>query len=282
MTLAPTRATVRRTGAPSTLAVGAEVVRQALGERRTTVAVFSAVMIGMSLMVGGMWPSMQDTLAEMAEVLPPAFDAMMAGADLGTATGWVNAELFSMVAPGCLIAVAIISAVRSTAGEEDSKTLGMLLGAPVGRSTFLAAKAVAMLLHVALVGVAAVVGLLLADLVGGLGLDLGGILSLVLHTCLLAALFGAVALALGAGTGSRRIAYAGAAGLATAAFLAAGFLPLVDSLAGGAELSPWSWFNSTDPLVNGVDPAHAALLAGFTAAVLLLAVLGFRRRDLTG
>ncbi len=282
MTLTPTRTAGSSRPASSDLAVGATILRHAVRERVTLVGVFSGVMIAMSMMVGGLWPSMQDTLAEMAAALPPAFDAMMAGADMATASGWVNAEMFSMIAPGSFIAVAVISATRATAGEEDSKTLGTLLGAPVSRATFLWAKAGAMAVHVLALGVATVAGLLLADAVGGLGLSLGGMLSVTLHTALLGLLFGAVALAVGSGTGSRRLAYAAATGLATASFLAAGFLPLVDSLAGGAELSPWYYFNASDPLTNGVELAHVALLAGLAALVLLLSFAGFRRRDLKG
>ena len=64
-----------------------------------------------------------------------------------------------MVAPGGAIAVAVISAMKATAGEEESKTMGMLLGAPVARSAFVLAKSVAMVVHVSLVAVAVGVGL---------------------------------------------------------------------------------------------------------------------------
>ena len=45
-------------------------------------------------------------------------------------------------------------------------------------------------------------------------------------------------------------------------------------------LSPFYYYAGHDPLGNGVDLADLAVLAAATAALIMIATLGFRRRDL--
>lgn len=261
---------------------GGAVLAQAVRDRITLAGVLALLMVGMGLMVGGLWPTMKDSLAEMAEALPEAFATMLAGADMATPVGWTNAEMNSLMVPAATIAAGVISASRAIAGEEEDGTLGALLGAPVTRTTFLLAKAGAMAVHVLVVCVGVAAGLALGSAVGGLGLTFGGIVGLSVHAGLLGLVFGALALVIAARTGSRRRSSAGAGGMAVVSFAAAGFLPLSTTLAEGARLSPWFYYNSTDPLGNGLDPVHAALLAALAALAVALAVVLFKQRDLRG
>ncbi len=263
-------------------AVTGTLVGQAVRDRLGLVGAVSALMIGMGLMVGALWPSLKDTFADLQDSLPDAFSTILAGADMSTPSGWANAEMMSMVAPAGVIAVGAISASRAIAGEEEDKTLGMLLGAPVSRASFLVAKSLAMVVHVLLVSVAVGAGLVLGNLVGDMGLSTTGILGAGLHTFVLGVLVGGVAVWFAAWTGSRRLTTAAAAGLAGLSFALASFLPLADSLADGARLSPWYYYNSSDPLANGADPWHLLVLLVLAAAVLAAGLLPFRRRDLRG
>ncbi|MGA8211165.1 MAG: ABC transporter permease subunit [Nocardioidaceae bacterium] len=258
------------------------LVGHAVRAQLRLVTAVAALMVGMGLLVGSLWPSLQDTLAEMQAALPDAFATILAGADMSTASGWANAEMMSMVAPAGVIVVAVVSATKATAGEEQDKTLGLLLGAPVTRSAFLVAKTVAMVVHALLVAGAVGVGLALGSVVGDMGLSLPGVAAVALHTWLLGVVFGAVAIAVGAGTGDRRVTLAVAAGLAVAAFAVASFLPLSSSLADGVRVSPWYYFNSSDPLAHGADIAHLTVLLVTAVVVAAVGVLRFRRRDLRG
>ncbi len=256
------------------------VLPHAIRDRVGLVISVSALMTGMGLLVGALWPSMRGTLADLQSSLPAAFASLLAGADMATPAGWANAEMLTMVAPGGVIAVAVVSATRATAGEEESKTLGLLLGCPISRTSFLVAKWVAMVVHVLAVAAAICVGLLLGSVVGSMGLDVGGVLAAGLHAWVLGVVFGSAAIAVGAWTGSRRVATAASLGLAGLAFSMTSFLPLSASLADGDKLSPWYYYNSTDPLVNGPDPLHLVVLLTLTGALLGLGVLALRGRDL--
>lgn len=272
------------TSIPLTKASGpaAALVARALADRLALAGLVGGLMVGMGLLVGALWPSLESSLADLSENLGSTFDAVLAGADMSTPSGWANAELMSLMAPAAVIAVAVISATKATAGEEEDKTLGLLLGAPVSRTTFLLAKAAAMAVHVLVVSALLVVGLYLGDAVGGLGLSTGGIIGAAAHVGFLGVFFGGVAITAGAALGARRPTYAVAGGLAGAAFALASFLPLADSAAAGAKLSPWHYYNSSDPLANGADPAHLLVLVVGTVAVLGIGVIVHRRRDLHG
>jgi ABC-2 type transport system permease protein len=184
------------------------------------------------------------------------------------------------MAPIAVIVVTVAIGSRALAGEEADRTMGLLLANPVSRSTVLLQKAFAMVLYGFAVGFAIFAGVAVGSLVGGLGMDMGNIAATSLLVTLLGLAFGALALALSAATGRVSIATYGTVGVALVFFLINAFLPLSDNLAGYAKWSPFYYYLSSDPLVNGMHWGHGALLAVLGLALVALSVALFRRRDL--
>jgi ABC-2 type transport system permease protein len=60
-----------------------------------------------------------------------------------------------------------------------------------------------------------------------------------------------------------------------------GLAPLVDWLQPFQKFSPFYYYNAADPLTNGLDPGHAAILLGLAAVFLAVAIFTFRKRDLS-
>ncbi len=257
------------------------VFRQSVLDRWVVPLVIGALMVGMGLLTGGLWPSLESTMKDLPGSLNE-LGKVLAGSDMTTGAGWANAEIVSMVAPMGVIAVAIMAVLRGLPGEEESKVLGAVLSAPVARSTFLWAKTAAMVVQVVVASLSVALGLVVGSLVGGLGLTAAGVVGVTLHVALLGVLFGAVAAAVGAATGVRRLTMGVTAGAATVAFVAWIVVPLVDAIDGWVRLSPWYYFNSTVPLVNGPDPSHLLVLAVASLAWCLVAVVLLGRRDLKG
>ncbi len=280
-TAGPGRGSAGRTGSGRTAgrAVSA-VIGKAVNDRLALAFLVGVLMLALGVLVGALWPPLQETFANLA--LPEAFSSILGGATLTTPLGWTNAELVSVVAPAGAIVVGVISGARATAGEEEDKTLGMLLATPVDRIPFLLAKTVAMIVHVLTVALLLVAGLAVANPLGDLGITTWGMLGAGLHTAALGILFGVIAVIVGSASGSRRLTNAVAGGLATLAFAMNSFLPLSDSLAGLAKLSPWYYFNSGDPLANGADPGQLLVLGAAALVILALGLGVFNRRDLRG
>jgi ABC-2 type transport system permease protein len=233
-------------------------------------------------MVGALWPPLENTFIDLSKDLPEAFLAFAGGSGFDTPAGWANAEMMSFIAPGAAIAIATLSAIRSTAGEERAKTLGMTLSAPVGRVTVLVAKLLAMSILATAIGVAVSLGLVLGSIVGDMELCASGIIAAGVHTAAIGLAFGAFAMLIAVSTGSVKIAGMATVVLAVAAFAIATFFPLVDSLANLVRLSPWYYFNGNDPITSGVDWSSIGVLLVAAFALSAIACWVFERRDLRG
>ena len=234
----------------------------------------------MGVMIGAMYPLMDEALLDLSDQFPEALMAMVGGGDMSTAEGFFQVETFGLVAPIAVMVVTVVIAARALAGEEASRTIGLLLANPISRTTVLLEKSVAMLISAIVVGVATFAGVAAGSLVGGLDMDMGNIAATCALVTLLGLAFGALALFLGAATGLARISTYGTIGLALVMFIANAFLPLSDRLAGYAKWSPFYYYLSSDPLLNGMHWGHAGVLAAITVVLLGLAVVAFQRRDL--
>lgn len=234
----------------------------------------------MGVMIGPIYNLLDTALLDLSDALPEALLAAFGGGDMSTPEGWYQIETFGLMAPIAVMVTTVIIGGRALAGEEANRTMGLLLANPIRRSTVVLQKTFAMILAGLIVGIATFAGVAGGSLVGGLGMSIGNIAATSLLVTLLGLAFGALALALSAATGRVPVAIYGAVGLALVFFLLNAFLPLSDRLAGWAKVSPFNYYLSSDPLVNGMHWGHGALLAGLAVALIALSVMLFQRRDL--
>jgi len=239
-----------------------------------------AGLVAVSAIAGALFPAVGHTIGKLD--LPRGVADLLGGADYGTVAGWFNGEIASVYGPLVVGAVAITAAAATTAGEEENRILALLLGHPVTRARLIVGKAAAMALGTALVAAIAWAGLELGVALAGGGIAARNQAALALHLGCFGLATGAVALALGAGTGRRGLAVAGASGFTLAGYLIAGFAPLVDGLAWLRYLATYHYYSGHDPLANGVGIADCAVLVLFAVALTAVAAAGFERRDLRG
>ena len=255
-----------------------EVLTKDVRERALPVAALS---IGVGLLtIGalGIYSGMSGTLDDLTKDFPDELMAFMGGDAPG---GYVVGEVFNLIAPLALVAYAVMTGASATAGEEERKTMGMVMGAPVSRTSMLVAKAGGLVLALVVS-----TGLFLLAAVGAatvfdVGLQAGNVVATVLHLGSLSLFFGAVAMAVGAATGRPSLAAGVAGGVAVMSYLTKSMLPLAD-LDRWAELSPWFYYAGSDPLTNGFDPVHFLVLVGLAAGAFAAALFAFNRRDLRG
>jgi ABC-2 type transport system permease protein len=175
---------------------------------------------------------------------------------------------------------AIGAGARATAGEEEAGSLDLLLSTPVRRRRVLTDKFAAM----ALASFGLVLVMWLSLVVFGPMFDLrpglGGFTAMCLNTFLLGVAFGTLALAVGAGTGSKALAIGVPSGIALVTFIVNAASTSVGWLEPFRVLSPFYYYSGGDPIVNGLDPVHALLLAAISAVALGYALWAFERRDL--
>ncbi len=181
-----------------------------------------------------------------------------------------------------LAAVVLVLGGASIAGEERKGTLGLLLGNPKSRTYVLVSKAGALVLvtglgALVLWAVGRVTPMFLDVSISGIHVE-----ALILAMAVNALFYGALAMAIGAWTGSRGLASGVTAGIMVLSFVAVGLLPLIESLDFLAKAFPWYYFSGSDPHLNGVNWGHIAVLITGIAAFATAAVIGFNRRDLKG
>jgi len=261
------------------------VVRRSLLERWRSLLVWSLGLAGISAIQLAVYPSIQATSAgwlEMLDQWPDAFKEAFRLDAYTSGPGFLNTELFSMMFPIVLIAVALGAAASATAGEEERGTADLLLSLPILRGRVLAAKVVAMVLGVLIVTLAGVVTILVGAPLVDLSVGTVEVLAAAAMTALLGLFFGVVGLLLGAVSGTRAVALGGGIGLAIAAFLLHLLAPMADWLEPWQKASPFYWALDGEPLINGIDLGAVALLV--TVSIVLLAVTArvFRRRDISG
>ena len=240
----------------------------------------SVMFLFMGVMLGPMFTLIDDALAGMTDQFPEALVALFGGGDMGTPEGWYQIETFGMMAPIAVMVVTVAIGAGALAGEEERRTMGLLLANPIRRSTIVLHKVLAMTLYGVAVGVATFAGVAIGSLLGGLGMDMGNIAATSLLVTLVGVAFGALSLALGAAAGRVKVAIYGTVGIALILYVLNAFLPFNDTFAGYAKWSPFYYYLTSDPLVNGMNWGHGAILTGLTVGLVVSAVALFERRDL--
>ncbi len=234
----------------------------------------------MGVLLGPMYTFIDDTIASIGDAFPEGMMELFGGGDLTTPEGWYQIETFGLMAPIAFMLVTVTIGSRAMAGEEANRTMGLLLANPIKRSTVVLEKTFAMVIYALIVGFALFAGVALGSILGGLGMSPGRIAAATTLGMLLGLVFGALSLAISAATGRSRIAIFGTIGVALVFFVADGFLPLSDSLAGLAKWTPVYYYLGSDPLNNGMDWGHGAVLLGLFAILVAAATWLFDHRDL--
>ncbi len=119
--------------------MSAEVLTKDLRERAVPVAALS---VGVGLLTDrrprASTRACRGTLDDLTKDFPEELMAFMGGDAPG---GYVVGEVFNLIAPLALVAYAVMTGASATAGEEERKTMGMVMGTPVSRTSMLVAKA---------------------------------------------------------------------------------------------------------------------------------------------
>ena len=108
----------------------------------------------------------------------------------------------------------------------------------------------------------------------------GNIAAIGLQLALFGICFASIAFGVGAYTGKRVYALGIGAYVAVAGYLADSFLPQIKGLGWISDYSPFGWYLDGEPLRNGVQWGHCALLLGVGLFFAAVGVWGFHRRDI--
>jgi len=254
------------------------IAMKTASEHQGLLFVVSALMfVVMGLMMGPIYTSIEGSMADFGDALPEQLLALFGGGDMSTPEGFYQLETFGMVAPIALMVVTITIAAKALAGEEENRTMGLLLANPVSRRTVVAQKAITMVLFGGFVGLAIFAGTALGVLIGGVDLNLVNLAATCVLVTLIGLLFGALSLVISAATGRVALAIFIPVGAALLFHTMNALASLSDAWWGA--LSPFHYYLGNDPLNNGMDWGGAAVLTVLTIALIALAFPAFDRAE---
>ncbi len=262
------------------LPVVAALVRRMLGQRRRLIFGFTLGAAALAAMTSALYSSFGDSYADLVDELPAAFDSMIGGADFSTAEGFLQVELFSIVAPGLVLAVAIMVGARSLAGAEEDGTLPLITTGPVRRSSVASAAILSTIMAAGFVSAGVFVGVVVGGRAGGVDVSLGRLAAACVSVWLFGAATGAISLAAGAFTGSRAAATMVGTVVGVGSYVIDSFFPLTSVLEPFAKFSLWYPYAANQPLANGLAVDHALILVAVAVVGSAVTLWGFERRDL--
>jgi ABC-2 type transport system permease protein len=258
------------------------LLRKEFRDGRRALIGWSVGLAAMVLMYSSFWPSVRDNAGRFEEYLqnlPDALRNVVGELSLGTAVGYLQSELFSFLGPALILAFAIGAGARSIAGEEEQRTIDLVLAAPIDRRRLVLEKFASILLVALGIGVALWLAVATIGRAFGLDVSSANMAAATLHLVLLGIAFGSIAMMFGCWWGRRSLAIAVTASLAVGTFLLDAFAPAVDGAEWVAQLTPFYYYGESLPLRNGLELGHAAVLLAIAAVALIGAVVAFDRRD---
>ncbi|HVY09764.1 MAG TPA: ABC transporter permease subunit [Mycobacteriales bacterium] len=249
--------------------------------RRRSLVVWSIAVLLVVLMVIGVYPSIHhnSSIDSIYADLSPTAQALLGGSNLTSPAGYLSTQLFAFFLPAIVLVFAIGRGAAAIAGEEEERTLDLLLAQPVTRTALYLEKGLAVFAGVTLLTAAA--WLPISTLHGPLGLDLPG--SHLLAICVQLGLFclalAFVADGVAAATGRRAIGIAVSAGYTFVSYIVYGLAATIHWLRPVRPLTLWRWYLGGDPLGSGFDGWGLVVLAVTCLVALGAGAAAFSRRD---
>jgi ABC-2 type transport system permease protein len=242
----------------------------------------ASIMFYLGLLMPIFYGLIPEDFKDLVASFPDALIAMIGGADMSTAAGYLQAEIFSITGPVAVLVLTIAMGAKALAGEEEAHTMGLLLANPITRPHLIAQKTLAMVVYAFTIGLATFLGIWVGVLIAGTDISAGRLAATSALLALMGLVFGGIALAFGAGTGRSRLAGWVATGVALVSYFVWSFFPLSESFAPWARLSPFDLYLGSDPLSNGMAWGDAAIMAVAFLVLVGLSIPLFQRRDLRG
>ena len=202
------------------------------------------------------------------------------GIDFSSISGFLNAQIFTIMAPIMVIAVAVNSGGKSTASEETIKSLDIILSAPISRESFIIQKIFSMVIKALFISIVHWFSYFILGIAFSQSIPNEGLVAICFNLFLMGISFGMISIFFGtlSGNASQAVGIGGA--LALISYLIANIAPLVDSLNNTKYFSLFYYYKGSDPLKTGFHSWHWVPFLTITLIFLILSIYQFRKRNL--
>ena len=263
-----------------------EITLQALRVSWRRLAIWAGSFAGLIALYAVIWPSVRGNTSwrNLFDTLPETYRALFTASgtiDLSTPGGYLGIELMGFMGPTLIAVYAITAGAAAIAGEEDLGGLEVTLSAPVSRARVFAQRCVALVIGIVTLMAAAGAALWIFSALLGMGLGLGAIASGAAALGLFGLFAGAVAIAVGAATGSAATARGLAALTAVVSYLINALAQITSVLRPARPVSPYYLVLGNEPLAHGLRLIGAVSVLGVAVILAVAGGILFARRDLS-
>ncbi len=250
--------------------------------RRLSLAVWFVAIVLLMLLVVAFYPSVRDNpeLNSIYGDLSPSAQGLLGGSDLTSPAGYLSTQVFAFFLPIVVLVFGLSRGAALLAGEEEERTLDLLLAQPVTRTSAYVQKSAALVVGLALLTLASWLPLVTVGRAVGLDLPWTDTLAVCVQMGLFCLALSLWAQAIASATGRRVLGVAVAAAYAFVAYLVYGLAGAVSWLEHLNPLSLWRWYLGNDPLNNGLGWQEVTVLVATSVAAVLVGTILFSRRDL--
>lgn len=263
------------------------IIRWGLWQRRWQIFWWSVSLVALIALIILIYPTFQgqaDQLDRSLGNIPQSAKALITDtSDIFSPEGYLSSQLFYLTLPLILSILSIGLGSSLVNREEQNGTLELLLSRPISRSELLLGKAFVGLLVLAAVCAVSVVTTIICSKAVHIGVPLERLAGACLLATLLSVVFGAVAFTLSAlGRASRLMSVGVASLIAFASYLLSSLAGTVHWLEWPAKVLPFHYYQPAN-VMNGIYHWwYTAAFGGVIIVLFLLALIGFRRRDIGG
>lgn len=259
-----------------------KLVLSELRLQRRSLLAWAGSVASLVLLVLAFYPQVRGntSLDSLYADLSPSLQALLGGSDLSSPVGYLNTQLFAFFLPGVLLVFGIGRGASTVAGEEEARTLDLLLAQPVSRTSVYLQKAASLAVSVSALVLVSWLSLVVLDSWADLHLPVRVLAAACVQLGLFCLALALVSQAISATVGRRVAGLAGAAGYAVVGYVVYGLAQTVTWLQDVRSLSLWRWYLLNDPLRSGFGGQEIAVLLAVCVTVTAAGALGFARRDL--
>ncbi len=240
-----------------------------------------AALVGL---VVAFYPSVRDdeSLNSLYADLSPSLQALLGGSDLTSPVGYLNTQLFAFFLPAVLLVFGLARGAGSIAGEEEERTLDLLLAQPVSRSSAYVQKAAALATGVLAMTLAPWLVLAASSSAVQFDLPAADLAAMCAQMGLFCLALSLAAQAIAAATGRRAHGVAVVAGYTLVSYVVYGLATTVSWLRTLRPLTLWRWYLLDEPLRSGLSGPGVVVLVAVSLACMGVGAALFGRRDLRG
>jgi ABC-2 type transport system permease protein len=260
--------------------VNGDVGRLDLRLRRRSMYGYTVGLAAYALVIVALYPAFKDDTGLNALTANGSTVAALFGATglITSPAGWLNANLYANAAPLILLLLTIGYGASCLAGQDEDGTLGLVTTLPVSRRRIVLQKTATLVLLT--LPVSAVTLLcVLAGRAFDVSVSTSGLVGITLGSLLLAVDLGAVAMMIGAATGSRGTALGATSALAVASYLVSALAPVVSWLHPARYVSLFFYAVGDGQLTDGLPLAWAGVLVAVAALAAGVCIIAFDRLD---